>query len=281
MKTVGEVIALTSNFLQTKQRSQLRRDAEDLLAHILGVKRLDLYLNFERPIEETELSYMRQALARLVQDEPLQYIEGFVQFLDCRIEVSPNVLIPRPETEGMAHTIVKLLEKDHRGKVLWDICTGSGCLGISIKKKLSDLSITLSDISEKAIAIAKRNASKNDVVVDVLQGDLFGPFFDQKADFIVSNPPYVSPIEYKDLDRSVRDFEPKLALYAEENGLEFYLRFAKELKKYLALDGKAWFEIGSNQAEDVINIFINHGFKAHCFFHDLANHARGIEVAVS
>lgn len=281
MKTVREVLLLSCSWAQSKNPHVLRRDVELLLAHILQLKRLDLYVQFERPLEELELTQIRQGLGRLVRGEPLQYIEGSVQFCGCKIEVSHHVLIPRQETEEFIVHITKKLEGQNlKGKFLWDICTGSGCIGIAIKKKFPELRVLLSDISNEALDIAKKNARANEVEVEFLHGDKCLHMHHLKADFIISNPPYIAEKEFSVLDSSVRDFEPKLALVAKDEGLEFYRYFATNLNKLLYDNGRAWFEIGSGQKESVQNLFLQNGLFVSQVFHDLSGHARGIEVAL-
>ncbi len=138
---------------------------------------------------------------------------------------------------------------------LWDVCTGSGYIGISLKKKHPELTVALSDISPDALALAAENATLNHVDVEILQGDLLAPFKGRKADYFICNPPYISQSEYDNLDSSVRDHEPKLALLGGDRGTEFYERLARELPNYLNPGAKVFFEIGANQADAVKKLF--------------------------
>lgn len=250
MKTLLEVTTLMAGYLEKRGLEGSRRESEWLVSHALGLKRLDIYVFHDRPVTEQELSLIRPLLERRGNREPLQYIMGEVDFLGAQIEVNPSVLIPRPETEDLADRIVKSI-KDPTGKVLWDICTGSGCLGIAIKKKLPELTVIMSDISPQACEMARRNALKNNVDVTVLMGDFLEPFKGLKADYVVSNPPYISHQEFSSLQVEVRDFEPKLALVSGDSGLEFYEKLARELPNYLNKGAKVWLELGPAKTDEL------------------------------
>lgn len=262
MRTVLEVLKLSTDYLQQKNIANPRRQAEELLGDALGLGRMGLYLEYNRPLTEIELVKCRDWLKRRSQGEPLQYIAGALDFFGCRIKVTPDVLIPRQETEILVDKIAKeLSECSLEGKILWDICCGSGCIGIALKKKFPELNVVLSDISEKALAVAKENAADNGVEVNFACGDLFTPFHSttpgqaDKANFIVCNPPYISESEYEALETEVKDYEPKLALVSGTSGLEYYVRLGNELPAVLNPLGKVWLEIGAGQGEKVKEIF--------------------------
>ncbi len=275
MKHLGEVLQLSIAFLEERQVARPRRIAEELLATVLNCKRMDLYMQFDRPIEESELAIMRERLKRCAKGEPLEYVIGEVKFLGCSIKVDRRVLIPRLETEIMADLIVKRIQNDFvDGKVLWDLCTGSGCLGISIQKLLPSLSVAISDISDAALSLAKENVLANQVPVQVIQGDLFEPFQNKTADFIVANPPYISVAAFDGLQPSVRDYEPKLALIGGESGMLFYERLAKSLPERLNAGGAAFFEIGFDQKEAVKKIFSHYPWRGIEVLKDWSGHDR-------
>lgn len=258
MKTILEIIKLSTEFLQQKKVAQPRRQAEEIIADALEVKRLVLYLEFDRPLTTEELDKCRSALMRRSKGEPLQYIRGDVDFHHCTFKVSPAVLIPRQETEILVDLITKQLEKDDlANKSFWDICCGSGCIGISIKKKFPQLNVYLSDVSAEALMVAKENAQNNQVDVHLMEGDLLGPFKGLKTDYLACNPPYISEKEYIGLDPEVREHEPKLALVGGSTGLEYYHRLASDIPISLNPKSKIWFEIGYNQGSDVLQIFSN------------------------
>lgn len=230
-----------------------RQDAEKLIGHALGMSRLDLYLDMERPIEERELGEIRTLIQRRGKKEPVAQIIGDVPFFGCTILVNREVLIPRVETEQLVDRIAQELKGvDLKGKRLLDLCCGSGCIGIALKKRFPMLFVTLSDISREALVVAKGNAAKNEVDVEIRQGDflegLKGPY-----DFVVCNPPYVSEKEFMQLEDDVRLFEPKGALVAPHEGLYFYEKLAKELPSILK--GVLYAEIGHGQGRALLELF--------------------------
>lgn len=243
MKTLLDVTRLSTQYLMKKGVASPKLEAEWLISGALGLKRIDIYTDPHRPIEEAELERLRLLLERRGKREPWQYILGEVEFLGCRLEVNSAVLIPRPETEILADKIIKSMKEPHK-KVLWDICTGSGCLGLSLKKRFPELTVVLSDLSSKALQVAAQNAQKNGLDVACRQGDLLAPFTGQKAHYIVCNPPYIAEREFEGLEIEVKHFEPKEALVAGPTGLEFYERLAALLPNYLYDGGEVWLEMG-------------------------------------
>ncbi|MCX6991486.1 MAG: peptide chain release factor N(5)-glutamine methyltransferase [Chlamydiae bacterium] len=253
MKTLGEVFQLSLQFLQKKNIDRSKFLLQEILCHTLQLDKLTLFMSFERPLEDDELERVRAALARLAKGHPLEQIIGQVKFFGCDIAITPDVLIPRPETE----ILLDLVAKEVSSPVLnvWDICTGSGCMGIAFKKKFPLSQVTLSDISPKALAIARENAKKNGVEVQFHEGDLLAPFTGKKADLILCNPPYISAAEYEQLSPSVKDNEPKLALTSGKTGYEFYERMEGDLPGFLNPGAKICFEIGYNQGNRLLEIF--------------------------
>lgn len=281
MKTILDIINLSAEYLQTRGIEQPKRQAEEVIADTLGLKRMQLYLEYDRPLIEQELDLCRKNLARRGGGEPAAYIRGFVEFYHCKIGVSSAVLIPRPETEILVDKIVKKLEQQElEGKILWDICCGSGCMGIALKKQFPQLQVVCSDLSKDALEIASQNASHNQIEIKFVQGDLFKPFQGQKADIVVCNPPYISERDYLTLDREVRDFEPKLALIGGPDGLQFYRRLAQDLPSYLNRGGKVWLEIGWEQGQHVSNLFKSSLWKACLLEKDWAGHDRFISLEI-
>lgn len=256
MKTILEVLNLSTQFLEQKGFQHARRQAQDLLGRALSLKPMDLYLYFDRPLTDPELQKCREWLGRRAKHEPAAYIEGCVEFLDCTITVTRDVLIPRPETEILADKIARELANEPlEGKVLWDVCTGSGCIGIALKRRFPELRVILSDLSTAALHVAAGNARANQVDVELVEGDLLAPFFERQADFIVCNPPYISENEYMTLDVDVREFEPKSALVSGNTGLEIYERLAVDLPAHTRRPAKVWLELGGTQGEGVKRIF--------------------------
>lgn len=256
MKTVQEILLLSADYLRQKGIENARRQAEDVIADSLEIKRLQLYLLFDRPLTDPELDECRRNLQRRGTGEPSQYIRGEVDFLNCVFKVTPDVLIPRQETEILVDKMIReLSQHDLQGKELWDVCCGSGCIGITLKKHFPQLKVVLSDVSEKALAIAKENAADNKVQVEFLQGDLLQPFQGCKVNFFVCNPPYIAESEFAELDKEVKDFEPKEALISGPSGVECYERLAKDLPTHLSPGAMVWFEIGHTQGDAIGALF--------------------------
>lgn len=261
MHNLIEILILSTQYLQQRGIENPRRQAEELISDVLEMPRLHLYMEFDRPLTESELEICRQRLARRGKGEPLQYIKGEMEFYGCRIFLNKDVLIPRQETEILVDRIANQLEKeDLQNKCLWDICCGSGCMGIALKKKFPQLKVTVSDISPEALIVAKKNALANQVEVEFVQGDLLQPFEGRKTNYLVCNPPYIAEYEIPSLETEVRDFEPRRALVSGPTGLEFYARLASEMKGFLMSAAKAWFEIGSTQGTAIYEIFQKAGW---------------------
>ena len=273
MKSLLEVLQLSEEYLKQKSIVHPRRQAQDLICDALGLNRMQLYTEHDRPLTHNELEMLRSKLARRGRGEPNAYIHGHVPFFDCHFLVTPDVLIPRQETEVLAEKIAKEIG-DGKGKILWDLCTGTGCLGISLKKRFPDLEVVLSDISTKALVVAKENARVNQVDVAILEGDLFVPFKGRRTHYVVCNPPYVSEREFLLLDSEVREHEPRQALVSGTTGYEMYERLARELKDYLYPGARAWFEIGTGQGEGVKHLFQGPPWKKCQIERDWAGHDR-------
>lgn len=277
MKTVSEILQLSTDYLLNKGLESPRREAEFLLSEFLNMNRLDLYLNFERPLENNELDLFRARLKRRGAGEPGQYIHGSLQFFGLNLFVDSAVLIPRPETEILVDLIVQSLRLEGlEGKKCLDLCSGSGCIGLSLKSSFPGLVVSLSDISEKALTVAKKNAERNELDVSFSEGDLFEPFFGQKFDYIVCNPPYISLEDYHALSHEVKEFEPKLALLGGDSGYEFYERLSRSILMHLNPKGKVWLEIGTGQGQTVLDLFSESEWAVRKLKKDWAGHDRFI-----
>jgi release factor glutamine methyltransferase len=265
MKTVLEVISLSADFLKRKGFQHPKREAEELLSDVLNLTRMQLYLDFERPLNEQELEICRKRLQRRIQGEPLAYIHGETDFYGCKLNLTSDVLIPRQETEILVDKVAKALSQQNLAqKELWDVCCGSGCIGIALKKKFPELTVVASDLSSKALDIAKQNAKQNGVDIIFLEGDLLVPFQGRQAHYFVCNPPYISEEEFHLLESDIKDHEPYMALVAGESGLEFYERLVLELPCYLHPSAKVWFEIGYHQGTALKDIFSDPHWKNQC-----------------
>lgn len=275
MRPLGEVLTLSIQYLKDKKIPSARLAAETLLAYLLGKSRIELYMQFDCPVLDEELAAFKLLLKRAALFEPIEYITTQVDFYGCSLTLSKEVLIPRPETEILVDKAVKKLEKeDLVGKVLLDLCAGSGCIGLSLKKKFPDLSVYLSDISLKALEISKENAKKNNLNVEFLLGDFLSPFEGLKADYVFCNPPYITDLEYEELSPSVRTYEPRLALTSGKSGFEFYEKLSLQLPSYLNPGAKVFLEIGTGQGEGLNKIFSAEFWKKKELLYDFASHER-------
>lgn len=281
MKTILEILQLSTEYLRSKGIQSPRREAEDLLASALGIERMQLYLEFDRPLIESEISQCRGKIARRGKREPFQYIQGQIEFYQCQIRITQDVLIPRPETEILVDQIAQQLSGlTLKGQVLWDVCTGSGCIGIALKKRFPELEVCLSDLSPKALALAEENAQRNDVKVSCVLGDLLTPFKEARAHYIACNPPYIAEREFASLQEEVRNYEPKMALVAGASGLEFYERLKRDLPNFLHPSGKVWLEIGHGQGESIKDLFQQSPWKSSELRQDWSGHDRFFSLEI-
>ena len=252
MKNIKEVLSFSREYLEKAGVINPRYSAEAIIAFVLGCKRLDIYLNFDRPLTSSELDGIRECLRRRKAKEPLEYIFSSAEFFNCKLKITKDVLIPRSETEQLVDLVSKVLKKDlcvneelnssnkdnkrregfFSKKTLWDICTGSGCIAISLNKAFPELEVSASDMSSEALDLAKSNAGMNCMEIDFREGDLLEPFKNEKTDYLICNPPYISEKEYSFLMDDVKNFEPKNALLAEDDGLYFYKKFADILPSF-------------------------------------------------
>jgi release factor glutamine methyltransferase len=274
MKTLGEVLQLSAKFLSDKGVGSPRRMADELLSTLLNLPRIELYMQFDRPMEVFELDRYRDYIKRAATGEPWQYIVGEVEFYHCKIAVSPKVLIPRPETEILVSKVVEQIPD--QPLTVWDLCCGSGCMGIALKKARPQWDIALSDISAEALAVARNNGERNGAAVQFFQGDLLQPFAGRKADVVVCNPPYIAESEYAGLDQSVKGFEPKTALISGTTGFEFYARLAQELPRHLNPGAKVFFEVGTGMGSRVLDLFTDPCWVKKSAERDWAGHDRFI-----
>jgi release factor glutamine methyltransferase len=258
MITVLEVIKLSTEYLQKKGVESPRANAEILLAEILKGRRLELYLSFDKPLAENEVQIYREAIRKRGLRIPFQYIVGNVEFYGLKLIVNESVLIPRPETELLVEKIINESDKSANLKIL-DIGSGSGNISLSIAKNLPSSKIVSIDISENALAVANQNAELNSLqervefkLFDIMKDDLNSL---GKYDLIVSNPPYVSENDYENLEPELKNYEPKIALSDNSDGISFYKRIIELSDQILSKPGKIYFELGMGQSKQVQNLF--------------------------
>lgn len=246
---------LSASLAETKKKFAEQEidesDAEWIYSLTLGIKRSEL--GEERMIKPSEMRAINELCAKRMTGRPLWYIVGDVEFYDCKIKVDERALIPRPETELLAEQAVKIIED---GDKVLDLCTGSGCIAVSIAKhcKGRKVQVTASDVSDAAIMLAKENANYNSVDVTFVQSDLFSRVHG-RYNLIVCNPPYIKSGDIPSLQKEVRNYEPRIALDGGDDGLEFYRRLAQEVTRYITRGGMLMLEVGEGQAEEVLKLF--------------------------
>jgi release factor glutamine methyltransferase len=232
-----------------------RLDAEILVAHVLGVQRVQLYMDLDRPLTAAELADVKALVVRRRQREPIAYIVGQREFYRRLFELTPAVLIPRPDTETLVERALALLPSEAPASVL-DLCTGSGAIAVSLAAERTQLDVTATDLSAEALAIARKNAERHGVLerVELREGDLFDAVpAGATYDLIVANPPYVSADDYAQLAPEL-SHEPHLALVAEEQGLAVLARLSAQVARFLKQPGTVLFEVGAGQAEAVASM---------------------------
>ena len=241
-------------------------NADTLLAHVLLCDRANLYTNPDKLINDSDFCKYNELIDKRANHVPLQYITKRVEFMSLDFVVDERVLIPRPETEILVETVLnKADKKQYHGRriTIIDIGTGSANIAVSLAKTLSDVKIYASDISRDALTVANKNIQRHDVAnkIDLLYGNIFEAFCDYvekgQVDFIVSNPPYVSETESKNLEPELRDHEPLLALVADEDGLCFYKQIIKDATDWIKPGGYLVIEIGETQANSILKLMQN------------------------
>ncbi len=255
MLTILESIKLSTEYLEKKGIESPRTNAELLLADILNCGRMDLYLSFDKPLQEKEKNLYREYIARRGKFEPMQYIVGSVEFYGYEFKVNKNVLIPRQETEILIEKILENIDKDAHVKIL-DIGTGSGNIPITLAKELPNAIVKSIDISVDAIKTAKENCVIHEVAdrVEFFEMSAFAPSVIDSFkgfDIIVSNPPYISIEEYNGLQKEIIDFEPAGAVTDHKDGYSFYKHISSIAYSILNEKGKVFFEVGQGQADRV------------------------------
>lgn len=267
---IKEILQHAEEIFATAKLENPRLNAGLIIEEVVGLKRLSLPLYYQQEITSAQEKQALQWIARRAKHEPLQYIFGYTEFYGYRINVTPDVLIPRPETEFLIETIQHKIMNPPR---ILDIGTGSGAIAISLKKLFPESEVVAVDISQQALELAQANAKLNNVEINFVEADIYSAELG-KFDLIVSNPPYVTDDEYAQLPGEVQKFEPKLALVGTENGLYFYRKILEISKMALQSQGVIFFEIGESQAVDIRKIAKAEGFGKIEVIRDLAGKER-------
>jgi release factor glutamine methyltransferase len=250
--TTLKILDWTKEFLVSRGVENARLEAEWLLCAATGLDRVGLYLHFEKPLDAEELAAFRVMVARRGRREPLQHILGTQEFFGLEFEVSPDVLIPRHDTETLVN---EALTRMPAALSVLDIGTGSGCIAIALACRLPGASVTAVDISEAALVVARRNAERNAVAIEFLHGSLLEPLAGRHFDLIISNPPYIASCDIETLEPEVREFDPRSALDGGADGLDVYHAMIPGAAALLNSGGWLLVEVGVGQAADVAQMF--------------------------
>lgn len=276
--TVRSARDLAAELFKAVNIETARLDAELLLGHVLNKDRLKVLLDDE-PLHPNQSTHFFQKVSRRLCHEPIAYILGVKEFFGHEFFVSKDCLIPRPDTEVVVEKCLELIDNNSRD-VIVDLCTGSGAIAIALLCERPFINVLGSDISEAALKIAEKNAARMNVGerITLLQGDLLAPIpKDKSIKLIVSNPPYIKTKEMDNLPTSVRDFEPKIALYGgDDAGLSFYRRIIRDASSIIAKGAYLVLEIGFDQALDIKKLCEEEDWVFLETFKDLAGYDRGI-----
>lgn len=280
MKTLNELLLQGEEILKQNQIVDAKMDAWLLMEHVFRITRSEFYLKREQKQQDClsdkylNLVYLRST------HKPVQHIIGTQEFMGLEFIVDENVLIPRQDTELLVEKAIEFVKNlDSENVKILDMCTGSGCVAVSLAKFLGVKKIVGADISKKALAIARKNAYKNEVECEFIESDLFQNIHEEFS-IIVSNPPYIRTNEINELMAEVKNYEPVSALDGGKDGLDFYRSIAREAKKHFEEQGFLLFEIGYDEAEFVRDILIGNGYTDISLFKDLAGLDRVITAKI-
>ncbi len=263
--TILEAINSAALKLEKAGITNARLDAEVLLCHTLGKDRAWLLAHMPESMGKGSGTDFEKAVGRRARREPLQYITGMQEFWGLEFRVTPDVLIPRPETELIVEAALTVFKKGSRPTLIIDLCTGSGCIAVSLAKETAGSHVFATDKSAKALAVARQNASANGVAdrIRFYEGDLFDPLeklgIEGQVDLVVSNPPYVPSADSASLQPEVRDYEPSLALFSGPDGTELHWRIMSAAPRFLKKSGTLIMEMGLGQSAKLAQMVEKHG----------------------
>ena len=266
--------------LSVEEADRATMVARNLVAHVTGKTQAQILVDRELYVGDETCAAMDAAVARLLAGEPLAYVLGEWEFYGMTLYVDHNVLIPRDDTVAVTELAIrKALFLEQAPRIL-DLCTGSGCIGLAVASRVRDAKVTLADISKDALAVARKNITAQHQTgrVMAVQADALGKpnAFLGKFDMIISNPPYIDSKDMEELDISVKDYEPHLALFGGNDGLDFYRAIAENFKAALKPGGYLCFEFGDGQGDDVCAILEHSGYT----ILERTNDYNGVERAV-
>jgi len=289
-----ELLRKSTEYLGAAGIDDALSEAEMLVFHAVNMDRLDAYVD-NPEIESLNSAKVRRLLQRRIKGEPVQYIIGHIEFLGLTVRVGKGVLIPRPETELLVEEVIKTVkskalsvkssEKNssqltaHSLRTFLDLCTGTGCIALSLAKEFPDAAVYGTDLSKEALAYAKKNAKKNTIKnARFSQGSLFEPMKGKRFDLITANPPYIRRDEIETLQPEIRDWEPVAALDGGMDGMDFYRAILSSAGDYLNPNGFIFLELGYDQAGGVQKIARAEGFREIAVINDYAGIGRILKV---
>ncbi|MBA7701064.1 Release factor glutamine methyltransferase [subsurface metagenome] len=272
--TIQKLLNWITEYLTERSIDSPRLSAELLLSGVLETKRIELYTQFDKPVDKQQLDQLHDLVERAGQNEPIAYLIGKTEFYSLELNITADCMIPRPETELLVQRAIEFLRTRPAPlrcgartgtQLVCDLCTGSGCIAVAIAKNFPDARIIATDICDAALNVAAKNVEKHQLKdrIELLHGDLFDPIIsgldvdklvpdsDRGFDLIVCNPPYVSATEFEKLDKNVKDYEPKSALFAGVDGLDIYRRVIEKADELLKSDAALMLEIGFDQGRAV------------------------------
>jgi len=255
--TIQKLLNWTTEYFTKKSIDSPRLSAELILSYVLKLKRIELYTQFDKIVSEEHLDILHNLVKRAGQNEPIAYLTGKTEFYSLEFNVSCDCMIPRPETELLVERAVEFLRTRFGKQLICDLCTGCGCIAVAIAKNFADADVIATDISDAALNIAAGNVEKYRLKdrIKLLRGDLFEPLLPEleanRFDLVVCNPPYVSSPEFEKLEKNVKDYEPKIALFAGSDGLDVYRRITEKIDDFLKPDAALMLEIGYSQGQAV------------------------------
>lgn len=253
--TIKQNLEYAIKMLNENDIEDARIKARTLLSYVLGKPKEYIIINSEQKLEQENI--FKKHIKELIEGKPLQYITQTQEFFGMQFYVDENVLIPQPDTEILVEAVIEIAKKEEK-KIILDLCTGSGCIAISLSENIKNSDVTATDINKTALEIAKKNDKNKKIIFK--QSDMFENLESEKFDIIVSNPPYIKTKVIESLEKDVQQ-EPKLALDGGEDGLKFYRAITESAYKYLNNDGYLCLEIGEDQKEEVMELLKSNNYQ--------------------
>ena len=274
-----DILKWGEDYFKTKGFESPKQEIEWLLCDLLELKRIDLYVKFEDKINDVNLNKLKSWINRRVKREPLQYITGETEFYGLKFKTTPQALIPRPETERLVEIALHNIGEDSDSKLL-EIGTGSGCISIAISNEKPTLNILSIDISKGALELAEINADLNNCKnIKFLKMDFLNDTPKGKFDILLSNPPYIPVKEIEGIMPEVKNYEPRIALTDNEDGLVFYHRIAKKVKTLIKPKGVILLEVGTgDHPQKVFSLFKQAGYNQLELIKDFNNNERILKI---